>query len=56
MATAGIGLKLLDWSDTTGAIDVKMDESVLDEKLSFKDAMFDFLFQIGLEILNYTYY
>ena len=25
-----------DWSKSTGAIDVKMDESVLKEKLSFK--------------------
>ena len=29
-------LVLFDWSDNTGAIDVKMDGSVLDEKSSFK--------------------
>ena len=29
-------LVLFDWSDNTGAIDVKMDGSVLEEKLSFK--------------------
>ena len=29
-------LVLLDWSNNIGAIDVKMDGSVLEEKLSFK--------------------
>ena len=27
---------LFDWTNNTGAIDVKMDESVLEEKSSFK--------------------
>ena len=29
-------LVLFDWSNNTGVIDVKMDVSVLEEKLSFK--------------------
>ena len=29
-------LVLFDWSNNTGSIDVKMDGSVLEEKLSFK--------------------
>ena len=29
-------LVLFDWSNNTGAIDVKLDESVLEEKSSFK--------------------
>ena len=32
-----------DWSDNTGAIDVKMDEFVLEEKSSFKLPGFVFL-------------
>ena len=31
-----IQLVSFDWSNNTGAIDVKMDGSVLEEKLSFK--------------------
>ena len=27
---------LFDWTNSTGAIDVKMDESVIEEKSSFK--------------------
>ena len=27
---------LVDWTNSTGAIDVKMDESVIEEKSSFK--------------------
>ena len=33
-----------DRSNNAGAIDMKMDGSVLEEKSSFKDAGFDFLF------------
>ena len=47
-------LVLFDWSNNTGAIDMKLDESVLEEKSS--DAGTDFLFQIGLGLLHYLYW
>ena len=46
-------LVLFDWSNDTGAIDMKLDGSVLEEKSS--DAGIDFLFQIGLGLLHYLY-
>ena len=39
-------LVLSDWSNNTGAIDVKMDESVLEEKSSFKMLELTFSFKI----------
>ena len=33
-----------DWSNNTGAIDVKIDESLLEEKLTFKMLAFLFFF------------
>ena len=47
-------LVLFDWSNNTGAIDMKLDGSVLEEKSS--DAGIDFLFQIGLGLLHYLYW
>ena len=35
-----------DWSDNTGAVDVKMDGSVLEEKLSFKMLGLTFSFKL----------
>ena len=46
-------LVLLDRSNNTGTIDVKIDGSVLDEKLSFK--MLGLTFQTGLGLLHYFY-
>ena len=43
------------WSKNSGAIDVKMDGSVLEEKLFFEDARVDFPFEIGLGLLHYLY-
>ena len=43
-----------DWSNNTGAIDVKMNESVLEEKLSFKMLRFTFSTKlIGLGLLHH---
>ena len=42
-----------DWSNNTGATNVKTDGSVLEKKSSFKIAGVDFLFKIGLGLLYY---
>ena len=42
-----------DWSNNTGATNVKTDGSVLEKKSSFKIARVDFLFKIGLGLLYY---
>ena len=45
-------LVLLDWSDNTGAIDVKMDGSALDGKSSFK--MLGLIFSSKLDWCSYV--
>ena len=40
-------LVLFDWSNNTGVIDVKMDLSVLEEKLSFKMLGLTFSYQLN---------
>ena len=42
-------LVLFDWSNNTGAINVKMDESILEEKSSVK--MLGLTFWIGVDTL-----
>ena len=46
-------LESFDPSYNNGAIDVKMDGSVFEEKLSFKILGVVFLLQVGLELLQY---
>ena len=43
----------VNWCNNTGAINVKMNGSVLEEKSPFKMLGFKFLFQIGLGLLYY---
>ena len=43
-----------DWSNSNGSIDVKMNESVLEEKSSVR-CWVDLLFYIGLGFLYYLY-
>ena len=45
-----------DHCNSTGAIDMKMDGSVLEEKSYFKMLGVIFLFEIGLGLLHYLYY
>ena len=47
-------LVLFDWSNNTGAVDVKMDGSVLDEKSCFK--MLGFTFSSKLDWGSYLIY
>ena len=48
-------LVLFDWPNNTGAINVKMDGSVLEEKLSLKMMGMTFSSIIGLGLLHYLY-
>ena len=44
-----------DWSNNTGAIDVKMDGSVLEEKSSFMMLGLTVSYKLGLGLLHYLY-
>ena len=46
-------LVLFDWSNNTGAINVKMDASILEEKSSVKMLGLTFFFEIGLGFIHY---
>ena len=48
-------LVLFDWSNNTGAIDVKMDGSVLEEKSSFKMLGLTFSVKLYWGLLHYLY-
>ena len=48
-------LVLFDWSNDTGATDVKMDGPVLEEKSSFKMLGLIFSFKLGWGSLHFLY-